>query len=91
MDVHMPGIDGLEVLRFLRRDPMTMDVPVVIVSAEEQEESKKAALEAGANYYIVKPPTVEEIEKALETVVHLALPPESEEPEDEGQNTGAPD
>jgi CheY-like chemotaxis protein len=91
MDIHMPGIDGLEVLRFLRRDPMTMDVPVVIVSAEEQEESKKAALEAGANYYIVKPPTVEEIEKALETVVHLGLPPDSETPKDEEQDTGAAD
>jgi DNA-binding response OmpR family regulator len=60
---------------------MTIDVPVVIVSAEEQQESKKAALEAGANYYIVKPPTIEEIEKALEMVVHLGLPDDSEKPE----------
>lgn len=78
MDINMPGIDGLEVLRFLRRDPMTKDVPVVIVSAEEQEESKKAALEAGANHYIVKPPTLEEIEKVLDMVVHLSLPDKSE-------------
>ncbi len=82
MDINMPGIDGLEVLRFLRRDPMTVDVPVVIVSAEEQAESKKAATEAGANYYIVKPPTLEEIEKALELVVHLTLPAESDKNED---------
>jgi CheY-like chemotaxis protein len=82
MDINMPGIDGLEVLRFLRRDPMTKDVPVVIVSAEEQAESKKAAIEAGANYYIVKPPTVEEIEKALELVVHVALPDDSQKPGD---------
>jgi CheY-like chemotaxis protein len=81
MDINMPGIDGLEVLRFLRRDPMTIDVPVVIVSAEEQQESKKAALEAGANYYIVKPPTLEDLEKALEMVVHLSLPDDSEKPE----------
>jgi two-component system phosphate regulon response regulator PhoB len=94
----MPGIDGLEVLRFLRRDPMTIDVPVVIVSAEEQQESKKAALEAGANYYIVKPPTLEELEKALESVVHLSLPDDSEKPEgpidkkpDQEQDTHAAD
>jgi CheY-like chemotaxis protein len=87
MDVNMPGIDGLEVLRFLRRDPMTKDVPVIIVSAEEQEESKRVAIEAGANYYIVKPPTLEEIEKALDLVVHLAS--DSEEPDD--QKGRAPD
>ncbi len=74
MDINMPGIDGVEVLRFLRRDPMTVDVPVIIVSAEEQAETKQAAFDAGANYYIVKPPTLEEIEKALELVVHLTLP-----------------
>ena len=82
MDINMPGIDGLEVLRFLRRDPMTKDVPVVIVSAEEQAESKKAAIEAGANYYIVKPPTLEEIEKALELVVHVNVPEDSQKPAD---------
>jgi CheY-like chemotaxis protein len=87
MDVNMPGIDGLEVLRFLRRDPMTKDVPVIIVSAEGQEESKRAAIDAGANYYIVKPPTLEEIEKALDLVVHLAN--DSEEPDD--QKGRAPD
>jgi CheY-like chemotaxis protein len=92
MDINMPGIDGLEVLRFLRRDPMTADVPVIIVSAEEQAEVKQAALEAGANYYIVKPPTLEEIEKALEEAVHLTLPgdpKDSEKPED--QDTHAAD
>lgn len=82
MDINMPGIDGLEVLRFLRRDPMTMDVPVVIVSAEEQEQSKKAALEAGANYYIVKPPTLEDIEAALDKVVHLNLPDNTKKSKD---------
>jgi two-component system chemotaxis response regulator CheY len=85
MDINMPGIDGLEVLRFLRRDPMTKDVPVVIVSAEEQQESQKAALEAGANYYIVKPPTLEEIEKVLDMVVHLSLPDDAEKPKDQDQ------
>ncbi len=87
MDINMPGIDGLEVLRFLRRDPMTVDVPVVIVSAEEQAESKKAATEAGANYYIVKPPTLEEIEKALELVVHLTLPNDPEKSENQDTPT----
>lgn len=65
LDVNMPGVTGLEVLRYLRRDPYTASVPVVIVSANDTAEEKKQALEAGANHYIVKPPTMEEIESAL--------------------------
>jgi CheY-like chemotaxis protein len=87
MDINMPGIDGVEVLRFLRRDPMTADVPVIVVSAEDQDKIKQAAFEAGANYYLVKPPTLEDIEKALEQVVHLTLPGEPEKPaESSGQS-----
>jgi CheY-like chemotaxis protein len=74
MDINMPGVDGLEMVRFLRRDPVTAEVPVVIVSAEEQSSAKKAAIDAGANYYIVKPPMIEDLEKALDEVVKLDIP-----------------
>ncbi|MCL4237748.1 MAG: response regulator [Anaerolineae bacterium] len=74
MDLNMPGLNGLEVLRFLRRDPTTATVPVVIVSASDGPETISAALKAGANDYIVKPPTIEAIEQALARVV--TLPPE---------------
>lgn len=74
MDMNMPGVNGLEVLRFLRRDPTTAAVPVVIVSAEEEDEIKKAAREAGANHYIVKPPTIEQLEEALANVIKLTPP-----------------
>jgi CheY-like chemotaxis protein len=59
LDVNMPGVNGLEVLRFLRRDPMTAKVPVVIISAEEVDSIRQQAFEAGANHYLVKPPTSE--------------------------------
>ncbi|MCZ7541322.1 MAG: response regulator [Anaerolineae bacterium] len=74
MDLNMPGLNGLEVLRFLRRDPTTATVPVVIVSASDDQETISGALKAGANDYIVKPPTIEGIEQALARVVKL--PPE---------------
>ncbi len=74
MDINMPGVDGLEMVRYLRRDPLTAQLPVVIVSAEDQISAQKAAKEAGANYYIVKPPALEDLEKALEEVVKLDLP-----------------
>lgn len=80
MDINMPGVDGLEILRFLRRDPITANVPVVIVSAEEQTITRQAALEAGADYYLVKPPMLEDLEQALQEVVKLDLPESPEQP-----------
>ena len=77
MDLSMPGIDGLEVLRFLRRDPITAAVPVVIVSASDSQETIAAALQAGADDYIVKPPTIDAIDQVLGRVVRL--PPEWDE------------
>ena len=74
MDLNMPGLNGLEVLRFLRRDPTTAAAPVVIVAASDDQETISAALKAGANDYIVKPPTIETIEQALARAVRL--PPE---------------
>ncbi len=68
LDWNMPGINGLEVLRFLRRDPYTRDVPVVLVSANDSQEEINKALQAGADHYIVKPPSIEEIEAVLEKI-----------------------
>ncbi len=65
LDMNMPGVDGLEICRYLRRDPKTARIPVVIVSANEQQAYKEAARKAGANYYIVKPAMIEDLEKAI--------------------------
>ncbi|MBN1202170.1 MAG: response regulator [Anaerolineae bacterium] len=75
LDVNMPGVNGLEVLRFLRRDPMTAKVPVVIISAEEVDSIRQQAFEAGANHYLVKPPTLEDIESAIKDVMTKCPPP----------------
>lgn len=69
LDINMPGVDGVEVLRYLRRDPYTRNVPVIIVSANDTAEDKQKALEAGADYYVVKPPTIDGIDKALKLVM----------------------
>ncbi len=74
MDINMPGVNGLEVLRFLRRDPVTERVPVIIVSANDSQEVIQAAMEAGANYYLVKPPMLEDIERALEHSITIKPP-----------------
>jgi DNA-binding response OmpR family regulator len=55
LDVSMPELDGLEVLRRLRTDVSTMDVPVVLLSARVQEEDVKRGFDTGANAYVQKP------------------------------------
>lgn len=54
MDVVMPTMDGLETTRSLRADPLTQNIPVIIVSAECDAESVAAGIEAGADEYLSK-------------------------------------
>lgn len=55
LDVGLPDIDGLTVLRRLRRDPATADLPVLIFSAAPDRALRLAALEAGADGFLEKP------------------------------------
>jgi DNA-binding response OmpR family regulator len=54
-DVMMPRLDGFGLLRELRTDPRTQDVPVILLSARAGEESRVDGKEAGADDYLVKP------------------------------------
>lgn len=55
LDVNLPGIDGLSVLRRLRTDAATRPLPVVVVSASVREQDRAKALEAGADAFVAKP------------------------------------
>lgn len=55
LDVLMPGMDGHEVLRCLRADPATADIPVIFVTALDAAESEEQGLALGAVDYITKP------------------------------------
>jgi DNA-binding response OmpR family regulator len=55
LDLMMPGLDGYEVTRRLRGEPITKDVPIVIVTAAAEETQAARALEAGADAYMKKP------------------------------------
>ncbi len=55
LDLHMPKIDGLDVLAQIKADPKTRATPVVIMSSSDQESDMARSYEAHANSYIVKP------------------------------------
>ena len=67
LDVNMPGVDGFEVLAYLRRMPEMKNVPVVIVTSDDQPETAQKARDTGALTLIVKPASVDGIEMALRT------------------------
>jgi two-component system, response regulator len=55
LDLHMPKIDGLDVLEQIKADPSTRSTPVVIMSSSDQESDMAKSLALHANSYIVKP------------------------------------
>jgi two-component system, OmpR family, alkaline phosphatase synthesis response regulator PhoP len=55
LDLMLPGMDGLEVCRKLKREPRTAGIPVIMVTAKAEETDVTVGLELGADDYIVKP------------------------------------
>ena len=65
LDLNMPGLNGLEVLRYLKRDPAFKDIPVVVVTADPLPQTAWEAKNDGALAVIVKPATLESLQAAL--------------------------
>jgi DNA-binding response OmpR family regulator len=61
LDLNLPGMDGLEVCRMLRRQSATAHVPLIIVSARADEVDRVLGLEMGADDYVVKPFSLKEL------------------------------
>lgn len=66
LDLNMPGVNGMEVCRYIKRDPVTGNTPVVFVSAEDDPGTRERARDAGASDYLVKPVEVDQLEQVLE-------------------------
>ena len=60
-DVMMPGLDGVDLLRSLRANPDTREIPIILLSARAGEESRIEGLEAGADDYLIKPFSANEL------------------------------
>ncbi|MEO5658803.1 MAG: ATP-binding protein [Polaromonas sp.] len=72
MDIGLPDIDGYEVARRLRADPLTRSTPLIALTGYGQFRDKQVAAQAGFNAHLVKPATVYEIVQTIENVL-LAL------------------
>ena len=79
LDIMLPGMDGLEILRRLRAAPDTAAVPVIMLTARSSEMDKVAGLEQGADDYIAKPFGLMELQARVKAVLRRthSAPPES--------------
>lgn len=73
LDINMPEVTGLDMVEFLRRRPETKNLPIVMLSSEAADMMVDRAMQLGADAYVTKPVTLEELEKAMATAFYKHL------------------
>jgi DNA-binding response OmpR family regulator len=79
LDVMMPDLTGLDVLRIMHSDPALAAIPVVIVSARNLTVDIKHGLEAGASVYLTKPVAFLDLKAAIEKAIQSGEPKPADE------------
>jgi phosphate regulon transcriptional regulator PhoB len=72
LDLMLPGIDGLEVCKTLKKEEKTASVPIIMLTAKTQEADKVVGLELGADDYVTKPFSVKELLARVKAVLRRA-------------------
>ncbi|MBI5965283.1 MAG: response regulator [Chloroflexi bacterium] len=65
LDINMPEVSGLDMLEFLRRRKEWKDLPVIMLSSEAADVTVDQAMQIGADGYVMKPVTIDELEKVM--------------------------
>jgi len=65
LDINMPEVSGLDMLEFLRRRKEWNDLPIIMLSSEAADVMVDKAMQIGADGYVMKPVTIEELEKVM--------------------------
>ncbi len=73
LDLKLPKVDGIEVLRMMRNDPRTRTIPVVIITSSAEERDRVASYAIGANSYVVKPIDSDSFTKTMAEVGYYWL------------------
>jgi len=71
LDIMMPEISGLDILRQMRRDPNLSNIPVVVLTAKSMPSDIKNGMEAGASTYLTKPVGFNDLKDAVERALGL--------------------
>ena len=68
-DMRMPGMDGLTILGMVRENPQTMNIPFVFLTGRADSDQLRAAQEAGANGYLIKPFEIDDLLNLINELV----------------------
>lgn len=74
LDWMMPGTSGIELARRLKKDELTAEIPIILLTAKGDEDNKVQGLESGADDYITKPFSPRELVARLKAVLRRAAP-----------------
>lgn len=72
-DLNMPYMDGIEFLKTLRSDPNMLDMPVFMITTEDDPEERERAIRSGANGYMVKPVAADDVLKVVRNIFKEAF------------------
>ncbi|RJQ21752.1 MAG: response regulator [Nitrospiraceae bacterium] len=68
-DLNMPYMDGMELIRTLKADPRFSEIPILMVTTENDETEREKAFTFGANGYVIKPVTGDAIAQNIKTIL----------------------
>ena len=74
LDWMLPGLSGIDFAKKLKRDRLTKDIPIIIITAKGAEEDKVRGLESGADDYVTKPFSTRELIARIRAVIRRASP-----------------
>src|SRR5262245_8506723 len=76
LDLMLPGLDGIEICRALRADPSTAALPIIMLTARAEESDRIVGLELGADDYITKPFSPNEVVARVRALLRRTVRPE---------------
>ena len=79
VDWMLPGVSGIEFARQVKRDPLTREIPIIMLTARGEEDDKVRGLESGADDYITKPFSTRELVARIKAVLRRVAPHVGEE------------
>ena len=69
LDIALPGISGIELCRYLKNDPRTKCIPIIILTAKIKKEDRQASINAGADDFITKPFALKDVIKRVSKLI----------------------
>jgi DNA-binding response OmpR family regulator len=79
LDIMMPGVDGYQVCRQIRGDPLLQDLPVLFLTARAKDEDKIEGFRAGGDDYLIKPFNMQELELRVKAILRRSQPEKVED------------